>query len=1025
MRRFGRHAAGFVEWSAIIAFCGAASPQPADPSLRQLNHRAFMVVDGAPTDIAALAQTPDGTLWIGGRTGLTRFDGVSFVPYPAAGEEPLGATNITSLLATPDGGLWVGFRPEGVSLLKRGRVTRYGRQDGLPPGTVRLALDVDGSLWAATRTGLAHFDGRRWKTVADDPKLVTPYDVYVDRAGTVWVASVDGLLARSAGEPRFRQMDASIYSDPGGILIAETADGDIWAAANDALVRVPSPPSGKHGVATIHGIAGGPLLLDRAGSLWAADGAERSLVRVRARDLPRESHEDMVVGRERFELSGARVYALLEDREGNVWVGTNAGLHRFSRTNVVRDITPQCVQYDFVAAALAPGDAGALWLACGDPADAYVAELRDGIVASRQSAPFFTVAHRDLEGTVWFGGPTALGYLDDGRLVTTPLPSELLGRPIQALVRDGDGALWLSVTRRGTYRVLDGEWSGNGGLDALPDDWALVHAADREGGLWFGYSNNRLARVKGRAVNLFGAPHGLDVGNVLTILAEGGQIWVGGELGLARFDGARFVPVRGATGAAFSGVSGIVKARNGDLWLNTTGGIAHVAREEVAHALRDDTPRVKHETFDHLDGVPGTAVQVRPQPSAIETSDGRLWFSTTAGIVSIDPARIVRNSLPPVVTVWSLTSGGERHPNVGEPVRLPVHTSEVHIEYTAGSLTVPERVRFRYLLEGLDREWQDVGSRREAHYTNLGPGRFTFRVTAANNDGVWNDTGASFDFVIEPAFYQTQWFYALCAFACVAILTALYQARMRQVAAHVRGRLEARLAERERIARELHDTLLQGMQGLIWRFQAATDRIPSTEPARHLMEQSLDRADQLLAEGRDKIKDLRPTAKGAADLANVFIAEGAQLAEETSVEFRVTVQGAQRDLHPIVREESFVIGREALTNAFRHARARQIEVEISYGRAALHVRIRDDGEGISPVVLEAGGRPGHFGLVGMRERAKKLGADLEVWSKLGAGTEVDLCVPARVAYARAKESSGSVWSRIFASRSRVREHSSR
>jgi len=1022
--RFRRPAIGFVESTAIaaLALCGAASPQTTELSLRQLNHRAFTVTDGAPVDILALAQTPDGTLWIGGRTGLTRFDGVSFVPYPGPGEEPLGSTNVSDLLATSDGGLWIGFRPSGVALLKHGRVTRYGPEDGLPGGAAQLAQDLDGSLWMAARTGLAHFDGSRWTIVADDSRLATPYDVHVDRAGTVWVATVDGLLARPAGEPRFRQVDASVYSDSGGTLLVETRDGDIWAAANDRLIGVPAPTSSEHELALVRGIVGGPLLLDEAGDLWGSEG-DQGLVRVRARDLPRGSDRDLVVQRERLSALGGRVYALIEDREGNIWVGTTAGLHRLSRTNVVRDVAPQCLQYEYIAAAFAAGDGGSLWVGCGGPDESYVVEIRDGIVSSRQTAPLFTAAHRDVEGTVWFGGPEALGYLKNGRVVTTPLPPEVISRPIQALVRDGEGALWASVTRRGTYRVVDGKWLANGGLDALPEEWALVETVEPDGVIWFGYSNNRVARVNGPVVQLFGVTHGLDVGNALAILARDGEVWVAGELGFARFDGQRFLPIRDTTGAPFRGVSGIVKASNGDLWLNGTAGIAHIARDEVDHVLRDPAHGVKHETFDYLDGVPGTAVQLRPQPSSIETTDGRLWFSTTGGIVSIDPTRIVRNRVPPVVTIWSLTSAGDRQPNLGEVVRLPVHTSEIQIEYSAGSLTVPERVRFRYKLEGLDRDWQDVGVRREALYTNLGPGRYTFRVTAANNDGVWNETEASMDLFIVPAFYQTRWFYALCALACVAILTALYQARMRQVAAQVRGRLEARLAERERIARELHDTLLQGMQGLIWRFQAATDRIPGGEPARQLMESSLDRADQLLAEGRDKVKGLRRAAGDAPDLANALAADGEQFAVETSIEFRVTVQGNGRELHPIVREEGFLIGREALSNAFRHARASQIEVEVSYGRAALHVRIRDDGGGIDPAVLDAGGRAGHFGLVGMRERAKKLGARLEVWSKPGAGTEVDLCVPARVAYGRANKTS-SIWSRLVVLRPLVREHSS-
>jgi signal transduction histidine kinase/ligand-binding sensor domain-containing protein len=1005
VKRFGRHAIRFFASSTLVAvaYCGLASAQTDELSLRQLNHRAFTVADGAPADIVALAQGPDGTLWIGGRTGLVRFDGVSFVPYPGPGDEPLGATNVTSLLAGPDGSLWIGFRPEGVSVLKQGRVTRYGPEDGLPSGAVQLARDLDGSIWAATRTGLAHFDGHRWRRVSNDPLLATPYDVRVDRAGTVWVAAVDGLLARPAGEQEFRLIDSGVYSDAGGVLLAEAPDGHIYAAADDRLVQPLLTAGAKHQVTPVLVVAGGPLLVDSSGNLWASEGSQRSLVRVRARELGLSRHHDALVEKEGLPLSGARVYALLEDRERNVWVGTNAGLHRFSRANVVRDVTPQCVQYAYLAAAIVPGDDGALWLACGDPSDAYLAEARDGEVSRLQTSPFFTAVHRDPEGTIWFGGPTALGHLEEGRVVTALLPPDVSGRPIQGLTRDADGALWASVTRRGTYRIVDGVWQPNGGLEALPEEWALVQSVDESGTLWFGYPSNRLARIAGKRVELFGATHGLDVGNPLAILARDGEVWVGGELGFARFDGARFVPIRDTADAAFKGVSGIVKTREGDLWLNGAAGITHIAREEVEQVIRDPNHRVRHETFDHLDGVPGTAVQLRPQPSAIETTDGRLWFSTTGGIVSIDPARIARNNLPPAVTIWSLTSGGERRPNLGELIRLPVHTTDLQIEYTAGSLTVPERVRFRYKLEGFDRDWQDVGPRREARYTNVGPGRYTFRVAASNNDGVWNDTGASIEFTIAPAFYQTGWFYALCALAGLAFLVTLYTVRVRQVAAQLRGRLEARLAERERIARELHDTLLQGMQGLIWRFQAATDRIPATEPARQLMEKSLDRADELLAEGRDKVKQLRVTVSDMPDLAKALAAEGEQLAEETSVEFRAIVDGVRRELHPMVREEGFLIGREALGNAFRHARAERIEVEVSYGRAALHVRVRDDGAGIDPVVLAAGERPGHFGLIGMRERATRIGGEIQVWSKPGAGTEVDLRVPARVAYGRSSK----------------------
>jgi signal transduction histidine kinase/ligand-binding sensor domain-containing protein len=1015
---------GIVLLAILSAFSGAAAAQHRDLTLRQLNHRAFTSEEGAPSEIRALAQTSDGTLWIGGSTGLIRFDGIRFVPYPGAAEEPLPSTNVSSLIAAPDGGLWMGFRLGGVSLLKAGRVTRYGVREGLPEGSVdALAWDRDGSLWAAARGGLAHFTGTRWEIVAAQSQVGIPFAVLVDRAGTLWVASAEGLFARLAGESRFREVGRKVRFTPGRLILAAAADGRIWAASDNGLIRVDSAANPEaDGSVTIRGISGGPLAFDTRGNLWASDVNADVLLRVPFQALTREGDPGTTLEPEIFSradgLSSGPVFAVLQDREQNIWVGTNSGLDRFGHSNVVQDVALPCSQGGFSQdrGAFAAGDAGSLWIACTAGYVTGVEEIRGGAVVSRHITPSFGVAYRDRDGTVWFGGPAALGHLEAGRIISTPMPAQAGGRRVQALVRDSHGALWVSVIGKGVFRFLDGEWSEYGKLDALPRDPAYVETLDDAGALWFGYTGNRIARVTGNAVRVFDTTQGLEVGNVMAILAHEGALWVGGELGFARFDGARFVPIHSTAGALFRGVSGIVRARNGDFWLNGIRGIVRIDRREIERVVREPAHRVEVETFDYLDGVPGTAVQFRPQPSAVETTDGRIWFAMTAGIVYIDAMHLVRNTLAPPVTIWSVSSGPERYPNLGPALRLPVQTSRLQIEYSAGSLTVPERVHFRYKLEGSDRDWLDVGTRREALYTNLGPGRYTFRVTAANNDGVWNDTGASIGFTIPPAFYQTTWFYALCALVFVAILAGLYRVRVRQVAAQVRGRLEARLAERERIARDLHDTLLQGMQGLIWRFQAAADRIPPGEPSRQLMEQSLDRADQLLAESRDKVKDLRPAATDVADLPRALAAAGEQWGEQHPAKFRVSVQGTARELHPIVREEAFLIGREALGNAFRHAGAGDIEVEVTYGERALHVRVRDDGQGINPAVLDAGGRPGHFGLIGMRERAKKLGAHLEVWSKPGAGTEIDLRVPAEVAYRYSPTASGRLRSQRALSR---------
>jgi len=503
--------------------------------------------------------------------------------------------------------------------------------------------------------------------------------------------------------------------------------------------------------------------------------------------------------------------------------------------------------------------------------------------------------------------------------------------------------------------------------------------------------------VEGTVVRLFGMPDGLRVGNVTAISGRRTRLWIGGELGLARYDGSHFVPVQGTSDNSFTGITGIVETARGDLWLHGNKGVLHVSHEEVEQAVRDSGHRVRYEAFDYLDGLPGAAVQLRPLPSAVETPDGSLWFVTTNGLASIASSQIRRNPLPPPVTIWSVTAGERGYPVGSGRLRLPVHTSKLAIEYTAGSLTLPERVRFRYKLDGADSEWQDAGGHREVFYTNLAPGDYSFHVTASNNDGVWNPIGASLNFTINPAFYQTTWFRVLCGLLCLLLLWCLYDFRVAQIRSKVRSRLQERLAERERIARDLHDTLLQGVEGLVLRFQAVANRISRREPVRELLERALERADQVLEESREQVMNLREGAGHAGELAQALSAAGEQLAHLYPIEFRASVEGARRDLHPIVRQELLFIGREAIANAFRHASASVIEVEVSYGGDALKMRIRDDGRGIDAQVL-GGGRPGHWGLPGMRERARSIRADLEIWSRADAGTEIELSLRAEFAY---------------------------
>jgi len=340
---------------------------------------------------------------------------------------------------------------------------------------------------------------------------------------------------------------------------------------------------------------------------------------------------------------------------------------------------------------------------------------------------------------------------------------------------------------------------------------------------------------------------------------------------------------------------------------------------------------------------------------------------------------------------------------VSGSLRLPPLVRDLEIDYTALSLVAPEKNRFKYMLEGYDTDWQDAGTRRQAFYTNLSPRRYRFRVQASNNSGVWNEAGVSLDFSIDPAWYQTPWFPAAAVVALFAVVWSLYRYRLHHLERQFGLRMEERVNERTRIARDLHDTLLQGFQGVLLKFSAASYMLPDHSPARDLLEQAVEQARKSIEEGRDAVQGLRTSTLASNDLARTIGTIGEELAAESlngrRPGFRIEVEGTPMDLAPLVRDEVCRIVVEALRNAFRHADAEQIEVAIHYEKRCLRVQVRDDGKGVDQSVLAAGGRDGHHGLKGMHERASLLRGKLEVWSKAGFGCEVELTVPAPVAYA--------------------------
>jgi signal transduction histidine kinase len=478
-------------------------------------------------------------------------------------------------------------------------------------------------------------------------------------------------------------------------------------------------------------------------------------------------------------------------------------------------------------------------------------------------------------------------------------------------------------------------------------------------------------------------------------------VWVAGTKGLGCFDGQGFQNIRASDGSFFTNVSAILPTEHDGLWLKAPEGVIQIPDAELQSFFRDHTYPVRYRIFDGATDFVSQLARFKPASSgtdAVRSSDGKLFFSVSTGVAMIDPAHLAKNDLPPPVFITALTANSRRY-SIYHDLDLPKSTRELSMDYTALSLTLPERNRFRYQLIGVDKEWKDAGTRRQAFYTNLDPGTYTFKVIAANNDDVWNGSGASLTFTIPPTFVQTIWFRTLIAVVFVLLLWVFFLIRLHHMNKQTEARLRERLIERERIARELHDTLLQGFQMLILRFQVITDTLSPDNPATHLLEESLARSERALQEGRDRVSALRSETESGDDLSTEIRQFGDDLSSGSSTAFQLSVEGTPVPLKTVIHEEIRLIAREAIANAFRHAGATTIKCQLIFSRRQLVFVCSDDGCGIPEGVLATKKIRNHWGLVGMQERTRKIGAVLHISPADPCGTKIELKLRAAIAYA--------------------------
>jgi PAS domain S-box-containing protein len=759
----------------VALACSCSGALDSDRTITQFTHTAWGPKDGAPGVVRALAQTPDGYLWLGSPDGLFRFDGVVFERYQPQSGGPFPVRTVSSLLALPNGDLWIGFRPGVISLLRNGNATNYTVRDGVPNGAISsLAQDREGMIWAATEIGLVRLEGNRWKEVGKDwnfpGKLADA--LFLDGLGTLWVATEDTLVFLPPGTRTFQPTGIRVGQVP---QIAQAANGKLWIAETTRSVRpIPLTDKGQLPDKTEIQVGSAGILFDNDGALWITslgDGLRRSPAPESLRGRIKEFSTEVESFTARDGLSDNFVRAILQDREGNIWVGTYNGLDRFRKTNLVPVIFPFKLDQP-------------VWVA-GDAGDVLGADLRNDVVrvhagrAYRDHPPDSQAlsAYRDPSGAIWWLCTDAIYRYDKGNYTRIALPTWFPkpyphGR-IEA-TEDGSGALWLSAEREGLFYWKKGIWYR---LET-PSEFAKLFPTtafmDWMGRAWFGYEGGTIILLEHENIQRVFLPADSPVGNVETINGRGRHLWVGGELGLAFFDGTRFRRVVPADAETFGRVVGIEETSNGSLWLAENRVVIEIAATEIQKALGDSSYRVKYRIFDSFDGLTGTFGR------AIQGTDGKLWFVALRGLVWVDPANISTNALPPPVLIRSVSANGRQTGSLTNLV-LPPRTTELQIGYTALSLSVPEKVRFRYRLEGVDDDWQDAGTRRAAFYTRLGPGEYHFRVIACNNDGVWNEEGAHLDFNITPAWYQTFWFRGFYVLAFFMLLWAGYQMRVHQL----------------------------------------------------------------------------------------------------------------------------------------------------------------------------------------------------------------------------------------------------
>ena len=928
--------------------------------------RGRLTVDGRTIDhVVSVHGDQAGGLWAVGEHEVFHLeDGVVTSHFVLEGQYRIG--NISE---DRDGSLWMlqaGFNLHApLCHITEHEVKCFGESDGipLPTGGQALLADGKGGFWLGGQRAVVHWHAGISEVYPIEALKTNTGDgvnaLALESNGSLWI----GLLPQGPGKGLGR-LERGVFKS----FVTPGFDGS------------------KLGVFA--------LTLDRDGSLWVGT-LGNGLFRIRG---------DFVEHYGRAEgLSSDFVNDLFADREGILWVTTTNGIDSFRDPRVATFSASEGLGSEAAVGVLASKD-GTVWVANGDSLD----EIKNGTVTSIRSGhglPGDQVSHmlEDRAGNLWIGVYDGLYVFKNGRFRRIFEPDHQPLGLILGMAEDVDGNIWAvcSGVSRKLIRIRDFQVREQFSASQVPIG---PIASDPQGGIWIGPGKGTLVLFRDGVQKEFPTASAANLHANHLIVQADGRVMASFDDGLVGLRRGKAQQITMKNGLPCNAVYSFIEDKQKSWWLLTECGIVELPDSELERWWANPQAVVQTRLYDALDGARPGRYGIR---SADVSPDGRVWFATGFVVQMVDPARVSRAALPASTYIESVMVDRKDLTAI-DNIKLAPHPRDLQIDYTSPTFSIPQKVKFRYRLDGYDRDWHEAGTRRQAFYTALPPGKYSFRVIVSNSDGVWNDSGAKMDFSVAPAYYQTNWFHALCATVFLALLWAAYQFRVRQLHHQFAMTLEARDGERIRIARDLHDTLLQSFHGLLFRFQAARNMLPNRpEEATQSLDVALTRAEQALDEGRNSIQKLRPSMSAESSLDEALITTGQELASshgdgEGSPRFEVIVEGERRDLAPMAYEEILRIARELLRNAFQHARAHRIEAEIRYDTHVFRLIVRDDGKGIDPRILRDGGRPGHWGMAGVHERARGIGARLEFWSEAGAGTEVRLTLQAAIAYEKSR-----------------------